>query len=155
MPAVLALDKRDALALDRLRQNHRRTALRPPGFSQRIENRREIVAVDDDGVPAEGAPAAGQRLHIVAPHRRAALAESVDIGDPAEAVEAVQRADVRRFPHGAFGGFAVAEHHVRAVIGFDAARVQRRADCRADALAERSGGDVDERQPRRWMTFQI
>ena len=50
---------------------------------------------------------------------------------------------------------AVAEQHVGAVVGFDAPRVQRDADAGAQALAERSGGDVHPRQPRRRMSFEI
>ena len=40
------------------------------------------------------------------------------------------RGDVGRFPHRAFGRLAVAEQHVGAVVGLDAARVQRDADRR-------------------------
>ena len=65
------------------------------------------------------------------------------------------RGDVGRFPDRAFGRLAVAEQHVGAVVGLDAARVQRDADRGADALAERAGRDVDERQPRRRMAFEI
>ena len=65
------------------------------------------------------------------------------------------RGDVGRFPDRAFGRLAVAEQHVGAVVGLDPARVERAADRGADALAERAGGDVDERQPRRRMTFEI
>ena len=50
---------------------------------------------------------------------------------------------------------AVAEQHVGAVVGADAARVQRDADAGAQPLAERAGRDVDERQPRRRMSFEV
>ena len=63
--------------------------------------------------------------------------------------------DVGGLPHRPFGRLAVAEQAVGAVVGPDAAGVQRAADRGADALAERSGGDVDERQPRRRMAFEI
>ena len=59
------------------------------------------------------------------------------------------------FPDRSLGRFAVAEQAVGAVVGLDAARVQRDADRGADALAERSGRDVDERQARRRMPFEI
>ena len=94
-------------------------------------------------------------LHVVLPHRRAALAERVDVGDAAQVVEPVDRGDVGRFPDRPFGRLAVAEQHVGAVVRLDAARVERDADGGADALAERAGGDVDERQPRRRMPFEI
>ena len=94
-------------------------------------------------------------LGVVLPLRRAALAEAVDVGDGAQVVELVDGRDVGRFPDRAFGRLAVAEQHVGAVVGLDPARVQRDADGGADALAERSGGDVDERQPRRRVPFEI
>src|SRR5262245_25375228 len=78
-----------------------------------------------------------------------ALSEAVDVGHGAEIVEAIHRGDVRRFPDRAFRGFSVAEQAVGPVVGLDAARVERAADRRADALAERTGGDVDKREPRR------
>ena len=58
--------------------------------------RADVVTVDDDGVPAERAPAARELLHVVLPHRRPALAERVDVGDAAQVVELVDGA--RRRP---------------------------------------------------------
>ena len=86
----------------------------------------------------------------------AGSAERVDVDDRAEVVELVsRRATFGRFPHRSFGHLAVAEQHVGAVVGADAAGVQRGADRRADALPERPGRHVDERQPRRRVSFQI
>ncbi len=113
------------------------------------------MAVDHDGVPAERAPAARQRLHVVAPHRRAALAEPVDIRDATERVETVHGSDVSRFPDRSFGRLAVAEHDVRPIVGLDTPGVERGADRRAHTLTQRAGGDVDERQPGRRMSFEI
>ena len=79
----------------------------------------------------------------------------VDVGDAAQVVQLVVLRDVGRLPHRAFGRLAVAEQHVGAVVGPDAARVERDADGRADALAERAGGDVDERQPRRRVPLEV
>jgi hypothetical protein len=155
VPAVLAFDKRDAFALDRFRQDHRRTAFGSLRLGERIEDRGHVVSVDDDRVPAERTPTGGQRLHVVPPHRRPALAERVDVGDAAQVVEAVARGGISRFPHRAFGGFAVAKQRVGAIVGLDAPRVQRDANGGANALAQRAGGDVDERKPRRRMTFEI
>ena len=113
------------------------------------------MAVDRDRVPAERLPAADELVDVVLPLRRAALAEAVDVGDRAEVVELVEGRDVRRLPDRAFGGLAVAEQHVGAVVGVDAPRVQRHADAGAEPLPERSGRDVDERQPRRRMALEI
>ena len=63
--------------------------------------------------------------------------------------------DGRGFPDRAFGGFAVAQQHVGAVVRGDPARVQRDADAGAESLTERSGGDVDPRQARRGMPFEV
>ena len=113
------------------------------------------MAIDDDGVPSEGAPAPRELVHVVLPHRRPALAEPVDVGDAAQVVELVDCGDVGRFPHRSFGRLAVAKQHVGAVVRLDAAGVQRDANRRADALAERAGRHVDERQPRRRMAFEV
>src|SRR3989442_14534966 len=114
-----AFCERDALAFDRLRKNHRRLTLGTPCLVERVENRRQLVAVDDDGVPAERAPPSGELLHVVIPHGRATLPQSVDVGDAPPVIEVVRGADVARLPHGAFGGLAVAEQHVRAVVRVD------------------------------------
>ena len=63
--------------------------------------------------------------------------------------------DVGRLPDRSFRRLAVAEQHVGAVVRADAPRVQRDADAGAQPLAERSGRDVDQRQPRRRMPFEI
>ena len=107
------------------------------------------------GGPPEGAPAAGELLHVMLPLRRTALAERVDIGDGAQTVEAVRDGDVGGLPDRALGRLAIAEQAIGAVIRLDPARVQRDPHGGADALAERSGRDVHKRQPRRRMPFQI
>ena len=155
VPVVLALGDGNALALHRPRHDHRRLALDGARLGERIEHLVQVVAVDGDGVPAERAPAAGELVEVVLPHRRAALTETVHVGDGAEVIEAVLRGHCRRFPDRAFSRFTVAEQAVGAVVGADAAGVQRAADGGADALAKRPGGDVDKRQARRWVPFEI
>ena len=138
VPAVLALGNRDAFALEGAGQNHRRLPFRAARLLERIEDRREVVPIDDDRVPAEGTPASASAsmscCHMVGP----ALPEAVDVGDAAQRVETVVRRSVCRFPDRAFSRFAVAEQRIGAVVGFDAPRVERRADGRADALAKRA-----------------
>ena len=155
MPAILSFDEGHTFAFDGPRQNHCGLARRPPRALERVENRRHLVTVDDDRMPAECAPAAFELLHIVRPHCRPALTQGVDIGDPAQIVEAGGGRRVRRFPDRAFRGFAVAEQHICPIRRSNPAGVQRHADRRTDALTERAGRDVDERQPRRRMPFQI
>ena len=62
------------------------------------ENRREVMTVDDNRVPAERTPSRREDVHIVLRFGRAALAKPVDIGDGAERFERVERPDVRG-PH--------------------------------------------------------
>ena len=100
-------------------------------------------------------PPGRERVHVVLPLRRAALAERVDVGDGAERVEAVEGSDVCRFPHRALRRFAVAEQHVGAVVRLDAPRVERDADAGTQPLPKRPGGDVDPGQPRRRVPFEI
>ena len=156
VPPVLAFDERHALALDRAGQNHRRLALScaapprarresPPGR----DRRRRWRATRTRASGARTAPCRGchivgrlwpRPLTSVIPHRLSSPSMDADVG---------------RFPHRAFGRFAVAEQHVGPVVRLDPPRVQRDADRRADALAERAGRHVDERQPRRRMAFEV
>ena len=108
------------------------------------------------GVPAEGLASARRTRP-----RRAPTASRGSARAPLTSVIAQRlsscwyAADLRGFPDRAFGSLAVAQQHVGAVVGIDPARVQRDADAGREPLAERSGGDVDERQPRRRMPFEI
>ena len=144
-----------AFSLERLRDDHRRLAGGAARLGERIEHLAHVVAVDGDGVPAKRAPARDERVGVAPPLRRPALAEPVDVGDRAQIVEMMERADLRGFPDRSFRGLAVAQQHVRAVVGIDAARVERNADTGGQALTERSGRDVHERQARRRMALEI
>ena len=155
VPAVLAFDRRDAFALDRPGKNHRRVVLGGARGGKRVEQRLDVMAVDDHRVPAEGVPPRGNFVHPVFELGVAALAERVHVDDAAEVVELVIEGDIRRFPHRAFSHLTVAEEHVRPVVGSDPARVERRADGRADTLAERARRDVDKRQARRGVTLEV
>ena len=91
MPPVLAFDPRDAFALERPRQDHRRTPggpraprrTRPAARSCRGRRRRWR---------ASRRPASARHgVHVVLPHRRPALAEPVHVDDAAQVVELVTR----------------------------------------------------------------
>ena len=58
----------------------------------------DVVAVDHDRVPAEGAPAGGDAFHVVAELGRLALPERVDVDDRAQVVELVVRGRRRPLP---------------------------------------------------------
>ena len=65
------------------------------------------------------------------------------------------RGHFRGFPHRPFGRLAVAEDAVGPIVRSDPARVQRAADGGADALAERTGGHVHEREARGRVAFEV
>ena len=107
----LPFDERHAFALDRARQDHRRLALGASCASASASRICvDVVAVDDDRVPAERLPAARELLHVVLATSsggsgRGALTSVMR----AQVVELVDRGDVGRFPDRAFRRFAVAE----------------------------------------------
>ena len=100
-------------------------------------------------------PAPRELLEVMAPHRGAALAEAVDVGDGAQAVEAVHGGDVSGLPDRAFRRLSVAEDAISAVVGRDPPRVERDADRGTDALTERAGRHVDKRQAWRRVPFEV
>jgi hypothetical protein len=122
---------------------------------KRVQQRLDVVAVHDEGVPAERIPARGDLVHPMVELRVLALPERVHVDYAAEVVELVKERDVGRFPDRAFGHLAVAEEHVGAVVGLDSPRVERRADGGTDALAERARRHVDKRQPRCRMPLEV
>ena len=108
VPAVLVLDLGEALALDRLGDDHRRLAGRGEGLSVGAVDRRHVVAVDHDREAAE-------RLHAPAVHVQgpavlglAALAEPVDVEDRGEVGQLVVPRLVEGLPDRALGQLGVA-----------------------------------------------
>ena len=57
---------------------------RLPRLAKRVQDGRRVVAVHDQRLPAAGAPARRERLGIVVPLRRHALAEPVHVGNGAQ-----------------------------------------------------------------------
>ena len=155
VPPVLVLDLLRALALDRAGHDDDGLPGRRERLRVRAVDRLDVVAVDLDRVPAEGARPVRVRVEVPAVHRLAALAEPVDVDDRDEVVELVVRAVLERLPLRALGDLAVAEEHP------DAERKpvellpgERHADAVRQALAEGAGGDVDPGDPRRRMPLE-
>src|SRR5262249_40052264 len=123
--------------------------------SERIEQRVDVMAIHDDGMPAKSTPAARELIHVVLPHRRAALAECIDVDHAAEVVQFVDRGEIGRLPDRSFSRFAITEKNVGAIVGSDSTRVESNSDCGAAALAERSCGHVDEWQAGCWVPFEV
>ena len=112
--AVDVLDRRDALALDRARDEHRRLAGRRDRFRVRAVDLLDRVPVHRDRVPAECLRALDVRVQIPADHRLAALAEAVHVEDRGQVVEVVVRGVLERLPHRALGELAVTAEHPHA-----------------------------------------
>ena len=155
MPAVLVLDLRVALALDRARDDRRRPAGRRLGLAVRGVDCLDVVAVDLDRVPAERLEPLRVRVEVPAVHRLAALTEAVDVDDRGEVVELVEGGVLGCLPHRPLRHLAVAADHP------DAERKpveplprDRHADPDREALAERAGGDVDPGEHRDRMALE-
>ena len=89
-------------------------ALRGLGAVERGEHGGYIVPVDHFRGPTLGLEFPAVDLHVVLIHGRLALAQRVDVGEHGEVIELVVAGKLRRFPHLAFGHFAVAHQHVDA-----------------------------------------
>ena len=74
-----------------------------------------VVAVDLDGLPAEGAGAGGVVARVPAGHRLPALPQAVNVDDSGEIVQADEAGVLERLPHGALGHLAVAAEDPDAV----------------------------------------
>src|SRR5690242_19749477 len=108
VPAVLVLDRLDAAALDRARDDRGRATRRRQRLLVRAIDRVYVVTVDLDRRPAGRLDAPRVRREIPAVHRLAALAEPVDVEDRREVVEPRERGMVERLPHRSLGELAVA-----------------------------------------------
>src|SRR4029453_9312106 len=104
VPAALVLDRLDALALDRPRDNQGRAARRLGGLAVGAVDLLDVVPVDLDRVPAEGAGPLDVRAGVPALHRLAALPEPVDVEDRTQVVELVVGRVLERLPDGSLGG---------------------------------------------------
>ena len=154
VPAVLVLQKGNARALVSLGDDGERFVVKADA-AQHLGDFLDVVAVNHFHAPAEGFKPFGIDADVVAERRRLALAEAVGVHDGDEIVQFVNARDVRGLPDRAFGDFAVAEQDVGVVIQLVEPRGQRHASADAQALAERTGRHVHERQPRRGMAFEI
>src|SRR6266851_8918722 len=98
MPAVLVLDLREALALDRLGEDHGRLAGRREGVPVGAVDGGDVVAVDDYREAAERLHAAAIQVEVPAVLRLSTLAETVDVEDRGEVRELVVARLVEGFP---------------------------------------------------------
>ena len=114
--------------------------------SKRLADGAEVVPVDLDGVPAEGAPLVGQRRDIHDVLHEAVELDPVVVDDRDHVVDLVEGARHGRFPDLPFLDLAVAQHHVRAVrpaveaVGESHADAERKAFARASRWRPRARG---------------
>ena len=155
MLAVLVLDRLHALALLGPRDDRDRLAGRGLGLGVGGLDRVHVVAVDRDRLPAERLDPAHVAVEVPAEHRLARLAEPVDVDDRGQVVEPLPAGVLEGLPHRALGHLGVAAQHPHAV-GQLVQRPARHRDADADrqALAERAGGHVGRRDPRRGVALE-
>jgi hypothetical protein len=155
VPAGLVLDRGNALAFDRARDDQARTVGRGGCQCVRLVDRVDVVAVDGYRRPAEGAGSVEVRVEIPAVHCFAALAEPVDVEDHGQVVELPVGGVLEGLPDRSLGHLAVAGENPDAVgPRVDRLRGERDADADGKAEAERAGGDVDPWQRRAGMALQ-
>src|SRR5205823_2732643 len=107
-----------------------------------------IVAVDLDRAPSEGASARGIRRPIPAEWSFAALTQSVHIEDRDDVAELVVARVIERLPNGPLRHLTVANEHPYSVRqSLEVLGCDRDPDRDRQALSQRSGGDVDPREP--------
>src|SRR5581483_6736874 len=107
VPAFLVLDRLDALALDRPGDDHGRPAAGRRRLRVRGVDLLDVVTVDLDRVPAEGAGALDVAAQVPAVHRFATLPEPVHVENGGQVVEAVVAGVLERLPDRALGRLAV------------------------------------------------
>jgi hypothetical protein len=154
MPAILILHSGCPLAFHRACQNHG-GLVRLLGLIKGVENLVEVVPIDGEDRPAEGGEAPGIGVQIVLEHRVLALSEPIDVHDGDEVVQPVIGGEGGGFPHGAFGGLAVAHQAVdpcRIAFPFQSQRHARRD---RQPLPQRAGGDGMPCEAWRRMPLQI
>ena len=154
MPPFLVLQEGDAGAFHGLGQDDQR--LRAQAHrGQHFGDFLKVMAVNFLRAPAEGLEAPLVGAKVAAQRRGLALAEPVDIHNRNEVVQVVDARQRCRFPHRAFGAFAVAEQDIGPVVQIVHLRAQRHADPHGQSLAQRAGRHVHKRQARRRMAFEV
>ena len=148
MPSGNVLHEADALAFHCVGNNHRglagnRIVL---GFLQSVQDLRQVVAVNLDDFPAKTAITLVQRLDVHHVLHPAIDLQAVAVDDANQVVELEVRCLHGRFPDIAFLLLAVphnAEHRMFAAVELAG---QGHADRNAEALPQRSAGNLDARQ---------
>ncbi len=124
-------------------------------LGQRLVDRRDVVAVDDEHARAERRRAGRVGVGVPAQVGRAALAQPVDVDHRDQVGQLVIRRLVQRLPDGALGHLAVAAQHPDAVRQLvEVLPGQRHAHPVGQALPQRPGRHVDPGQHRGGVPLQ-
>ena len=127
-----------------------------PGFFISAQKLGDAVPVYSKGLPSERLPASLVDFQVMLEHGRLALPQTIDVDRSAEITESPMSGPLSRFPHGAFGGFTIAKQNKNTLVGvFEFFGVQSNPYADRQALAERAGRHIHERQSRRWVPLQV
>ena len=146
MPGGLTLHEGHALALDRVGEDHSRYALAGHSRIERGIERREIVPVAAQHVPAEGFPLAGQVTQRHDFVGRAVELDFVPVHNGGEVIEPELHGRGGRLPDGALIELAVTEHGVHARIGMVQLQAEGHALRGGQADAQRAGRHIHTRR---------
>ena len=116
---------------------------------ERADERRDVVAVDAHGVPAERAPLVRDRLGLQDAGGGAVGLQRVDVDDRGHVLEAVVRAGHRGLPRGALVELAVGEQGVDARRVALVAEAERHPGRHAEPVSERAARDLHAGRVRR------
>src|SRR4051794_38155565 len=116
MPSFTILKKRDALALERTRHDHRWAAFHCLCSIQGGQNLFKVVSIYRAHLPTKRGKPLGIDFNIMVIHRSLTLPETIDVNNGNEIIQLVIRRERRSFPDAAFGNFSVAEQDVHSVI---------------------------------------
>ena len=139
MPVRAVLYLREPFAFDGFGDDHRRPVhrFRRCHACQRVIDRGEVMAVDDQRAGAESLTPPLVGRDVPAEVRRAALSQPVHIDEGDQVVQLVIGRLVECFPHGAFGHLAVAAQHPDPVgQAIEVFPGQRESDAVGQPLAE-------------------
>ena len=150
VPSFLVRHERDARAFHGLRDDAGGFLGLGERFLVGRINGGDVVAVDLDGMPPEGAGAGGVDGCIPTEFRRSPLAQSVHVQNGDHVAQLVVAGLVEGFPDGAFGQLAIAQQHPhmeRQLVDILAAQCHSNPD--RQALPEGAGGHIHPGQPAR------
>src|SRR6185436_6618978 len=135
------LQRRHALAGQRAQHDRLGPAVPLAAPPERVADRLHVVAVDLHGVPAEGAPLRGHRLHIQ--HDAAIGLDAVAVVEGDHVVEAEMGGCHRRLPGRALLELAVRQLDEDAGRAPGEPQAQRHAEPHAEPVPERAARDLD------------